>query len=127
MVAADTFCHSKTDILADELLAEGGKDSKYSRLVDIYWDILNDEQLTKRGKNFKIVWTLFIFVTILLYCYVLFLDYSTIIRQNSSSTFLVERHATNIVAFPYKYSGKQRLYSRRHLYGNLDQPAHGLR
>ena len=110
MVAADTFCHSKTDILADELLAEGGKDSKYSRLVDIYWDILNDEQLTKRGKKFKIVWTLFIFVTILLYCYVLFLDYSTIIRQNSSSTFLVGRHATNFVAFPYKISGKKRLY-----------------
>ena len=36
MVAADTFCRSQTDILADELLAEGGKDSKYSRFADIY-------------------------------------------------------------------------------------------
>ena len=33
--------------------------------------------------------------------------YIAIIRQNSSSTFLVERHATNFVAFPYKYSEKK--------------------
>ena len=41
-----------------------------------------------------------------IYCYILFSNYSTIIRQNSLSTLLVERHATNFVAFPYKYSGK---------------------
>ena len=29
---------------------------------------------------------------------------------------LVERHATNFVAFPYKISGKKRLYSRQQLY-----------
>ena len=51
-----------------------------------------------------------------IHCYILFLDYSTIIRQNSSSTFLVGKHATNFVAFPYKYGGKKRLYSQRHLY-----------
>ena len=51
-----------------------------------------------------------------IYCYIVFQEYSTIIRQNSSSTFLVGRHATNFVAFPYKISGKKRLYSRLQLY-----------
>ena len=39
-----------------------------------------------------------------MYCYILFQGYNTIIRQNSSWTFLAEEHTINFVTFPYKYT-----------------------